>query len=511
MSDTTTDNTLIGGKKIAKATFSLTNIGNQPLYTPPVNKILIPGYYNPTNKLFDYHDTIRLCRWFYTFDPIAGTVIERMADMSVTDIRNRRKGKRNVKPIDDTTMAYYNAIAKMLNPLLKAIALEYLIHGMAVPDYVVDRVRGDIISEYLGRKRYYIPAQAWVRNPENIVLQRRPTGMDRQVFLKIPSEDVQFVQNKGLHPNGSYDPEGYEQLVTTFPRYVEQILSGKTLIHLESVNAILRKPNSYSDYPTPFLTKAIKALQHKEAIKQMDRSIANRAIEALRHVRVGDKDYPADDDDITSARTVIEQGSSNSERVYNLITPHTYAIEWILPPMDALLSPVKYDEPNADIFLGLGFPRILTVGETLRSNASDSKIASLGPKATLEDMRAAIIQWLEKLYFKLAELNGFTSIPEPYFTPIQTMDYTALVQFAVAAMMAGNISRDDVAQLYGTDFESVAAQREIENEYIQDNPGVFNMATNTNTPQVNNDTTTTDTSPPNTDEEEVTTTEQSTE
>jgi hypothetical protein len=451
--------------RLGKATIAYSPVMDNmlnPLYSPPTNKAVISGYYNPTSKLFDYHDTIKICRWFYTFDPIAGTVIERMADMSVTEVRNRRKGKRNAEMVDDVTLSYFNAVAKRIRPLLKLIALEYFIHGLAVPDYTLERVRGDILSEQLGRKRIWVPTKGWVRNPENIVLKRKPVGMDRTAFIKIPVEDIQFIKTGGYYSDGNYDPKGYAYIVETFPEYVAAIKAGQTTLLLENVRPILRKANSYSDYPTPFLTKAIKALQHKEAVKQMDRSIANRAIEALRHIKVGDKDYPADDDDLARAKLVVEQGNSTSERVYNLITPHTYDISWSIPPLDALLSPVKYDEPNADIFLGLGFPRILTVGETLRSNASDSKIASLGPKATLEDLRDNIIMWVEDLYRELADKNGFTSIPEPYFTPIQTMDYTALVQFAVDAMNSGSISKNDVAQLYGTDYDTVASQIETE-------------------------------------------------
>lgn len=451
-------------KRLGKAVSTVTHLGTQPLYVPPVGKMVIPGYYNPAKKLFDFHDTIKVCRWFYTFDPIAGTVIERMSDMSVTEVRNRRKGKRNAEAVDETTLAYFNAVAKRIRPLLKLIALEYFIHGIAIPDYTLEKVRGDILSEQLGRKRVWVPSHGWVRNPENIILKRRPIGIERQAFLKIPEEDIQFIKTGGYHADGTYDPQGYQYLVDNFPEYVAAVKANRSTILLEKVRPILRKANSYNDYPTPFLTKAIKALQHKEAIKQMDRSIANRAIEAIRHVKVGDKDFPADDDDITTARSTIEQGSSSSERVYNLVTPHTYEITWVIPPLDAVLDAAKYDEPNADIFLGLGFPRVLTVGETLRSNASDSKIAALGPKATLEDLRDNIILWIETLYQELAEKNGFTSIPEPYFTPIQTMDYTALVQFAIDALNSGSISKNTVSQLYGTDYDTEAAQIEAERE-----------------------------------------------
>ena len=450
--------------KLATAQMALTHVHQQPIYIPPVGKIVQQGYQPTQTKLFDYHEMIKICRWFYTFDPIAGTVIERMSDMSITELRNRRKGKRNVKAVDDVTLAYYNAVARILRPFYKQVALEYFIHGMAVPDYTLERVRGDILSEHLGRKRVWVPTNAWVRNPENIILKRRPVGINRNVYLRIPSEDIAFVKNKGRYTDGNYDPEGYQYLLETFPEYVRAINAGLTTILLNEVRPILRKPNSYADYPTPFLTKAIKALQHKEAIKQMDRSIANRAIEAIRHIKVGDKDFPALDDDITAIRSRIEQGTSSAERVYNLITNHTVSMEWSLPPLDSLLDEAKYAEPNADIFLGLGFPRILTVGETLRSNASDSKIAALGPKSTLEDLRDSIVEWTTDLYRELAERNDFTSIPEPYFTPIQTSDYTALIQFAIDALNSGSISKNTVSQLYGTDYDTEAAQIEAENE-----------------------------------------------
>src|SRR6185503_15148997 len=114
---------------------------------------------------------------------------------------------------------------------------------------------------------------------------------------------------------------------------------------------------------------------------------------------------------------------------------------------ESLINETKYAEPNADIFLALGFPRILTTGETLRSNSSDSNIASLGPKATLEDMREALLVWLTDLYAELAEKNDIKRVPDPYFAPIATSDYTALVQFAVDAMLNGAISKDTIAQL----------------------------------------------------------------
>jgi hypothetical protein len=442
--------------------FLLTGDPLLPMNYP--SKRAIPGYYDGSANLGKYHELVKTSRWFYKFDPIASTVLNRMADMAMTTIRNRKKTKLNSDQVDDNIQAYYDALAKQLRPIIKQMALEYLLHGLVVPSYAFKRVRGDLISEKLGRTRYTVPDEMWLRNPENLELKRRPTGTARQIWLRIPKADIELVQNKGVRSDGTEDKDAYQYLVDHFPEYVAAIRKGQTKFLLETERAIMRKPNSYEDYPMPFLVNALSALQHKAYLKTLDKSIASRAIEAIRQIKVGDKDFPADDDDLDAIRGEIQMNSSTGERVFNLFTNHTVEIVWVFPPLEALLDEAKYAEPNADIFLAMGFPRILTTGETLRSNSSDSKIASLGPKATLEDLRESILEWLTELYRELAEKNNFKRFPEPYFAPIATSDYTALVQFAVDAMNAGAISKDTIAQLYGSDFETEAGQIQTEQE-----------------------------------------------
>lgn len=476
--------------QVVRSTPYSTNYTN-PIFTKEGNILnnpfgwhmnIMPNYSTYTHSKENYHELIKTCRWFYRYNPIAGTVIERMVDMSITTLQNRRKSKLNLDAVDDVTMAYYDYIAKKLKPLLKLIALEYLVHGMAIPSYTLDRLRGNLLVEKLGRKRYIFPKDVWVRNPEHIILKRRPIGMDRQVYLRIPQETIDFIQSKGKRMDGTDDVEGYEELVRLNPEYVSAVNRGVFIFPLDA-KPIFRKINSYDIYPAPFLTKALSSLHFKEHMKEMDRTIVGRVIEAIRLIKIGSDDHPAEDDDIAAGKALLETNQHTGDFIYNLVTPHTYDISWVIPPLDALLNEQKYSEANADIFLGLGFPRVLTTGETLRSNSSDSKIAALGPKATLDDMRGGILEWLEALYVVLAEENGFTRIPEPYFSPIAANDYTALVQFAVAALEAKAISKDTVAQLYGTSFETEAAQIEAEEE-IMPTPEPVQTNNNNTTQQV---------------------------
>lgn len=429
-----------------------------------VNNQFVAGYYDPTmlpfdnSKKYTYHEIIKFCRYFYESDTIVGTVIDRMVDMAVTRLRNRRD-----RDNPDTAVEYFNAVAEYIQPYLKLVALDYFIHGMSIPEVTYETIMGNKVDPTLGRKRVQFPTNFWTRNAEFIELRRKPIGTERAVYVKIPQEEIDFIMTKGQRRDGTVDTEGYQELVRESPAFVRAVQKGQRIFFLPDARPIYRKLRSYEDYPKPFLQNALYALQHKYYLKQMDRAIAARASELLRHVKVGSDKFPATDDDIKATESVLANASVTGDRVFNFFTNHTIEVNWITPSMEALLNEAKYIEPNADIFLALGFPRILAVGETLRSNASDSKVASLGPISTLNDLRESILIWVEAFYQKLAEMNGFTWHPKPFFSPIAIQDMTALTQLAIQAQQIGAISKDTIAQLYGTTYED--EQEKIETEY----------------------------------------------
>jgi hypothetical protein len=439
-----------------------------PVYTYNLNVV---GYYDPLQAPFDntkrytYHELIRFCRYFFETDTIARTVINRMVDMSITELQNEPSAD-----IDRTVQVFYDAVAKKLQPYLEMVALEYLVNGMAVPELVYSTTMLNRLDRSLGRKRVELPESVWVRNPSNLRLKRRPAGMERTVYLEIPPEDVEYVQNKGKRADGTEDVEGYKELVKSYPEYVRAVAKGQRLFMLPNAYVIYGDVLSHADYPIPLLKNALKAMQHKEYLKLMDQTIVSRSIELIRQVKVGSDVFPATDDDLTATKIALAEAAASGDRVFNLFTNHTVDIKWVLPPLDALLSDVKYVEPNAEIFLALGFPRVLTVGESLRSNSSDSRIASLGPMSRLLRMREKLLRWVEFVYQELAERNGFTVWPKPVLSPVQFQDMTALTQFAIQAQQAGAISKDVIAQMYGTTYQKELEKIQQESANDQQEP-----------------------------------------
>ena len=413
-------------------------------------------------RAMPYHESIRLCRYFYRRDGIANTVVNRIAEITTTQLRNRRKVISGEGTITDQEIEVFNIVARRIQPYIKNIILSYLIDGMAIPQYELVKIMGTRISNKLGRTRYYLPESITCRNPEHVLLKRTLVGGKRRAFIKIPSEDIGFVTNRGVWADGTSDLESFNRIKEEMPEYIAAIQSGKTVFPIDDY-IIYRNLLSFSDYPQPYLESALNPLDHKRYLKMMDRSIATRAVEAFRHIKVGSDEFPADDDDIDAAKSALNQTSS-TDRVYNLFTNHTIEIAWIIPPLDILMDATKYQEANADIFFALGFPRILTVGETEKSNAADNKIASLGIMATLKAIQSDVIEWVKRLYLDVADKNDLLRVPEPYFAAIPLSDVSQLIQYARDMIETGTVSKDTVSAFYGSDYDSELEQREYEKE-----------------------------------------------
>lgn len=440
-------------------------IGNNvaPYGYPPYGDIenprVSPEYYRTLTGLpRDYYNELRQCRYFYRYDPMASTVINRMCEIAVSSIINRKVN------CSDEEIIFFDAIAKKLNPLLESMALEYLIAGMAVPDYVKDRIMGSRLDSRLGRTRFVYPKTFWIRNPENIVIRRMPITLGRAVYLEVPTSEQHFIRNKGEYPDGSKDVELFNRIKEQFPDYVQRVLNGDSVIPLPDARPVFRKLMPTQDYPQPFLVPALAALKHKQQIKRMDYSIASKMLGAIRQVKVGDKDDPVEEDDgrLEQVRDQMSAQAEGNDSIYTLYTDHTVEIGWVYPPLDALLSENKYLEPNADIFFAFGFSKVLLVGESGRSNTNTAGTSMLGPLATLNEIRRALLNWVSDLYIELANDNGFVNVPEPDFTIMQTGDLASLATFAMQAVQAGALSKDTIARLLGSSFQREQQQIDAE-------------------------------------------------
>lgn len=422
--------------------------------------------FSPKRTLYEYRSEVAENRKFF-LDSVANAIISRIIDVAATPIYNRKNNTT------EEEFAYFNLIAKRASDILKEALLEYLLSGLSVPDYILERVVGNRIHPEFGRKRIYTPPAFFVRDPMTLIIERHPFLNERILYVELPKEEIDLVKNKGVYENGVLNPQPYEIYATNFPQYVALIERGITRIMLQDRSYMFRQPTSYDPYPRPYLTPAIPSLKHKAMLKQMDYQTAKRAQEAILHVKAGNDTYPVEEGDNTLEQIAEQIRNRPNVSVYRLYTNHTVELKWVYPPLDALLSKDKYEEPNADIFLSLGFSRALLVGESFRSNSGNLSITNLGPLAIIQDTRAAFIQWLSSTYQRLASVNGFDNVAVPKFVPIRTSDFIALINMALAAVNQQILSKETVAAMFGSVYneeflqinEEFELTREEQNEY----------------------------------------------
>lgn len=416
----------------------------------------------------DYHNVVNDCRFFYKRDPLASTTINKIVDIGVTDII-----------IDQGTLTdnEYKILIEILPRIQEFIelgVLEYLISGLVIPEIEYQNVTLPRIKQ-MGIKRYstlMLPEVMWYRDSSAVTINSPLIPSLPAYYIKIPEDLCMFILNKGKNSDGTEDKELYETILTLYPELVAAILKGTFKIKLENDNIIRRRYLSNSPYPLPYLYSALESLRHKRNIRRMDYSIASRVVGAIQLIRLGDKDFPLtleDSDQLDYIRDQLRHREStygsNVERVYQLFGNHTLDISWVFPNMEALLDESKYNSVNADILFALGFPRVLSTGETQRTGTSESDIAILSPIKTMNEFRRKFIYLAKNIIYEILRLNHIKRIPSDIrFSDINLYQFNIFVDALIKLHDTGAVSKTTLTSALGFDYTQETKNRKSELE-----------------------------------------------
>lgn len=414
-----------------------------------------------------FHKAIDQCRFFYKRDPIASSVVNKMIDIGITDLAYDRS---NLGTNEQVIVEY---LLPKLKEFAESMALEYLITGLLVPEFRLERVPKPILDR-IGVKRYstlMLPTSMWLRDPKTLKI-KQVLG-EPSYFVKVPEDLRFFITNKGTFPDGTKDIELYEKLLKLYPEFVAQVLAGAEEVLIEEDELITRRRVlTDSPYPIPYLYGAIEPMKHKRNLRRMDYSIASRVISAIQLIKMGDKDFPITEGDEDQFDTLRDQmrwrntGGRNIERIFQLFANHTVTIEWIFPDVDVILNDAKYKDVNRDIFYALGFPGILVTGESERTGASEAEYAMLSPMRTIEHFRAKILKIINEIVDDVFEANKFKNDTTLRFEPVNLFSFQVLVEALLKLYDYGNISRTTIDKIFGFNLEDELQERADEKELM---------------------------------------------
>jgi len=441
--------------------YSGMDAANQSLGLAP-EKLIIPR---------DFHSIVRMSYDFYERGGIATTVINRLAELSITSLRN---GQRKT---GDEANQYFAAIlsrrpSRMMR-FIRAMALEYYLSGLVLPKIDWQEVTGDKISPKLkAGKLYQVPT--FDLYPPLLVNVVWASWGKREYYLKLPKEDIKLIKNRGSSVKEQqlkYDI--YQQY---YPQYVETIRNGDDRIKLD-VDPILRKEVSFKPYPTPYFYNVLEGLVFKQALRRMDFAVASRVVNAILLVQEGSDQFPLTAETEDNLERLKQQilgraGDSRSlERLFFLFSNHTTKLSWITPDVQAMLNQEKYQQANEEIAEGLGFARILITGESRNAQASELSTWSIQPM--MEELRSMIVEWITEIYEEAADLNNFRNPPVAAFTPIKLQDFVKTAAVFAQAYREGNVSRTTRDEMIGLDFETETELMIDEHDVMEEIPDKF--------------------------------------
>jgi hypothetical protein len=437
-------------------------MGSQSLFGESNGTFYMPyGDYNASlgltpEKLVvpkDYHQVVRMCYDFYQRGGIVATVVNRLAEFTITEIRN---GQRDTS---DEINAYYSALLRK-NPsrlmrFLRQMALEYYLTGMVLPKVDWEEKTGAEISPDLRKSKVY-EFPSFDLYPPLLVDVRWAGWGQKSFWLKIPEKDIRLIRNRGSRIKEQQLK--YQQWADNYPSFVNMIINGADSYEIKDSDPILRKEISISPYPTPYLFPVLEPLIFKQQLRRMDFAVASRVINAILLVKEGSDDFPLTEENSGNLDKLKEQIQARAgnpllmERLFMLFTNHTTSLEWITPDIGALLNRDKYQQINEELEDGLGFTTVLLTGESRQAQASEVSTWAIQPQ--MEEFRSMAIEWMTDLYKEAKDRNSFSKVPAPKFTPIKLQDYVKTAAVFAALFGEGNVSRTTRDEMAGIDLET---------------------------------------------------------
>lgn len=452
-------------KKLARA--QIISMGDSTFTQNPW-KVTPSGMKSVTST--DFYNLVTKCRFYYKKDPLTSTTINKLIEIGINDLRFSKNG------LSDNEFRVFTGIKQDLLGFAEAMALEYLISGLVIPEIKYGSKSKEDIKK-LGVKKYEtltLPESMWVRDPTTIEVNSVFAPDRPSYFVIIPDKLVSFILMEGKYSDGTEDKQLYSWLKTYYPEFVNTVKEGNKKVLLDNDLIIRRKVLSDSPYPIPYLNAAIDILEHKRNLRKADFSVAVKVLSSILHVKVGSDEFPMTESEEDSVRLLALQeqltwrnrSTMEVDNIFQLFTDHTVEMKWVFPDVTILLNDTKYGEVNQEIIFSLGFPRILISGESEKSNTSDPEMASIAPINTMNNFRSKILEVIKDVVYNVATRNNFSSIPGVAFAPINLHSFQNFITALGGLFDKGGISRTSMDEIFGYNFDDELEKRKAEQKKL---------------------------------------------
>lgn len=447
---------------------------NRSSVTSPLNKYsqirggLLP--YEISSDGINVREAIELCQKAYANVPIFRNTIDMMSEFANAELyleggnatsRNFFEKLLDRIKIWDLKDQYFREYYRSGNIFL------YRIDGkFSLDDY---KKFSQNISE--GPSLNKFPLKYIVLNPFEIVAKRSTVFNTKDgAYAKILSE---FDMERLSNPKNDYDKEVFEALD---PEVKKQIKDGayfkdglKINLKNEKISYSFYKKQDYEPFAIPFGYPVLEDINAKLEMKKMDQAIMRTVENVILMITMGAE---PDKGGINPNNVKAMQKLFQNESVGRvLVSDYTTKADFVIPDINKVVGPGKYEVINKDIKEGL--QNIILNDD--KYNGAEIKARVFLDR--LKEAREAFIQdFLQPEIRRIAKDLGFRSYPTVKFKDIDLRDEVQLMRVSTRLMELGVITAEQGMELFNTGRFPLAEELEgAQKKFVeQREKGYFN-------------------------------------
>ena len=381
--------------------------------------------------------SIRLCQKAYANVPIFRNAIDVMAEFSNSDIyleggseKSRTFIEKWMNKIESWKLKdqYFREYYRSGNVFI------YKVSGKFTSEDLVklNQVYGAENKIVPSRK---IPIKYIFLNPYDFVAERTLTfGEKDGIYKKLLSEyDIQKLKN----PQTDYDKEVFDALPEEAKKKIseQQYLRDGVKVFLDPAKLVFSfyKKQDYEPFAIPFGFPVLDDINWKMELKKIDQAITRTIENVILLVTMGNT---PDKGGINPNNLKAMQKLFENESIGRaLIADYTTKAEFIIPDLNKVLGPTKYQIVNEDIKEGL---QNIIVG---KENYSSTQVKAQIFLERLKEARNSFLNDVMQPQIKeVCKLMGFRNFPTAKFVEIDIKDEVQLQRVASRLIEMGIIT-----------------------------------------------------------------------
>lgn len=255
-------------------------------------------------------------------------------------------------------------------------------------------------------------------------LRNPVTEQDRQVLQNLPREARDQILNGQSNPQGIYMPLDPKRLRWAF-----------------------YKTQSYEPMAVPMLWPVLADIEAKLVLRKMDMRLARTIEHAILLVTNGEAPSKENGGNGINQKNIARLQKMLSGQAIGrvLVADYTTKAEWLIPDIQEILGPEKYQVINEDIKEGL---------QSILSGADKFANAQIKAKVFIQRLEEGQGTFLNDFLMpevrQVCEDMGFRHVPEIGFRKIDLEDKTVMARIVTQLGQLGILTAEQVIEAIGT-------------------------------------------------------------